>query len=400
MLPPFSLSTRKAFFISFSNLSFSCQFTPPSQRNTWDSGVIRETPHTPKASAESHLWGHTSCRVSNLPYQLPGSVTSSGSGSVTSSRMGKGEVKTRSGYNTQAESHQKPSRCKAVLKAAVEVTRDLSLLLFYVLPDPTRSLRLYFLLFLRLALYCFEGLVVYALTATILAGETTTDPGMLVELTRMILCHTSDKLSNKRTRRSVGSWQDFLLNVNTTHPDLANIWEEFLTDGFSNTSANYFNNTQMYLPSSTSESPSTIPETTLFTTTIPETTLFTTTIPETTLFTTTSTEPALPYSTSENSTNNLITHLFNSNNQTTTMQGYHVGLCLDVNDLQSKTSTMICTSALDPFCLILTLLMFAIVMAFSCGRTVQRESGSEERKRTTWGEAGRRASNPSPESQH
>ena len=29
MLPPFSLSTRKAFFISFSNLSFSCQFTPP-----------------------------------------------------------------------------------------------------------------------------------------------------------------------------------------------------------------------------------------------------------------------------------------------------------------------------------------------------------------------------------
>ena len=380
MLPPFSLSTRKAFFISFSNLSFSCQFTPPSQRNTWDSGVIRETPHTPKASAESHLWGHTSCRVSNLPYQLPGSVTSSGSGSVTSSRMGKGEVKTRSGYNTQAESHQKPSRCKAALKAAVEVTRDLSLLLFYVLPDPTRSLRLYFLLFLRLALYCFEGLVVYALTATILAGETTTDPGMLVELTRMILCHTSDQLSNKRTRRSVGSWQDFLLNVNATHPDLANIWEEFLTDGFSNTSANYFNNTQMYLPSSTSESPSTIPETTLFTTT--------------------STEPALPYSTSENSTNNLITHLFSSNNQTTTMQGYHVGLCLDVNDLQSKTSTMICTSALGPLCLILTLLMFAIVMAFSCGRTGQRESGSEERKRTTWGEAGRRASNPSPESQH
>ena len=380
MLPPFSLSTRKAFFISFSNLSFSCQFTPPSQRNTWDSGVIRETPHTPKASAESHLWGHTSCRVSNLPYQLPGSVTSSGSGSVTSSRMGKGEVKTRSGYNTQAESHQKPSRCKAMLKAAVEVTRDLSLLLFYVLPDPTRSLRLYFLLFLRLALYCFEGLVVYALTATILAGETTTDPGMLVELTRMILCHTSDQLSNKRTRRSVGSWQDFLLNVNATHPDLANIWEEFLTDGFSNTSADYFNNTQMYLPSSTSESPSTIPETILFTTT--------------------STEPALPYSTSENSTNNLITHLFSSNNQTTTMQGYHVGLCLDVNDLQSKTSTMICTSALGPFCLILTLLMFAIVMAFSCGRTVQRESGSEERKRATWGEAGRRASNPSPGSQH
>ena len=294
--------------------------------------------------------------------------------------MGKGEVKTRSGYNTQAESHQKPSRCKAMLKAAVEVTRDLSLLLFYVLPDPTRSLRLYFLLFLRLALYCFEGLVVYALTATILAGETTTDPGMLVELTRMILCHTSDQLSNKRTRRSVGSWQDFLLNVNATHPDLANIWEEFLTDGFSNTSADYFNNTQMYLPSSTSESPSTIPETTLFTTT--------------------STEPALPYSTSENSTNNLITHLFNSNNQTTTMQGYHVGLCLDVNDLQSKTSTMICTSALGPFCLILTLLMFAIVMAFSCGRTVQRESGSEERKRATWGETGRRASNPSPESQH
>jgi len=267
-----------------------------------------------------------------------------------------------------------------VLKAAVEVTRDLSLLLFYVLPDPTRSLRLYFLLFLRLALYCFEGLVVYALTATILAGETTTDPGMLVELTRMILCHTSDQLSNKRTRRSVGSWQDFLLNVNATHPDLANIWEEFLTDGFSNTSADYFNNTQMYLPSSTSESPSTIPETTLFTTT--------------------STEPALPYSTSENSTNNLITHLFNSNNQTTTMQGYHVGLCLDVNDLQSKTSTMICTSALGPLCLILTLLMFAIVMAFSCGRTGQRESGSEERKRATWGEAGRRASNPSPESQH
>ena len=129
--------------------------------------------------------------------------------------------------------------------------------MFYVLPDPTRSLRLYFLLFLRLALYCFEGLVVYALTATILAGDTTTDPGMLVELTRMILCHTSDQLSNKRTRRSVGSWQDFLLNVNTTHPDLANIWEEFLTDGFSNTSADYFNNTQMYLPSSTSESPST-----------------------------------------------------------------------------------------------------------------------------------------------
>ena len=138
-----------------------------------------------------------------------------------------------------------------MLRTTIEVTRDLSLLLFYVLPDPTRSLRLYFLLFLRLALYCFEGLVVYALTATILAGETTRDPGMLVELTRMILCHASDQLTNKRTRRSVDTWQDFLSNVNTTHPDLANIWEEFLTDEFSNTSENSINSTQMYLSSNT-----------------------------------------------------------------------------------------------------------------------------------------------------
>ena len=90
------------------------------------------------------------------------------------------------------------------------------------------------------------------------------------------------------------------------------------------------------------------------------------------------------------------TQAMNFNNQTTTMQGYHFGLCLDVNDLQTRASTMICTSALGPICLLLTLLMFAIVMAFTCGRAVQRESGSEERKRTTCGEARRRASSPSP----
>ena len=55
---PFFFVCKKSIFISFSNLSFELlRDPPPSQRSTWNSGVIRETPPTPKLSAESHdLW--------------------------------------------------------------------------------------------------------------------------------------------------------------------------------------------------------------------------------------------------------------------------------------------------------------------------------------------------------
>ena len=73
------------------------------------------------------------------------------------------------------------------------MTRDLCLLFFYTLPGPPRNFRLYWLLFIRMVIYGCEGVIVYSLVLTIVVGEDEEEPGMLVELTRLLLCHALEQ---------------------------------------------------------------------------------------------------------------------------------------------------------------------------------------------------------------
>ena len=112
--------------------------------------------------------------------------------------MGLGAIRTRSGYDTSEGEHHNQSRCKPILRAMVEMTRDLVLLLFYTLPGTPKTFRVYWLMFVRMIIYGVEGLILYSLTLTIMVGEQAKDPDVLVELTRLLLCHTTERAESRR----------------------------------------------------------------------------------------------------------------------------------------------------------------------------------------------------------
>ena len=144
------------------------------------------------------------------------------------SKMGLGSIKTRSGLNTSQS--QSPSRCKPILRSLMDWTRDLVLLLFYTLPGTPKTCRVYGLMLVRMFLYGIEGLIIYALALTIMVGEQVKDPGVLVELTRLLLCHNTGRTEgNNRGRRSAtSSWLDLISDVNQTYPELSGVLDELI----------------------------------------------------------------------------------------------------------------------------------------------------------------------------
>ena len=138
--------------------------------------------------------------------------------------MGFGSVRTRSGYDSSEGEHRTQSRCKPILRSMMEWTRDLVLLLFYTLPGTPKTFRVYGLMFVRMLLYGIEGLILYSLTLTIMVGEQVKDPGVLVELTRLLLCHNTGRAESNRDRRSATTtWLSLLSDVNETYPELSEV---------------------------------------------------------------------------------------------------------------------------------------------------------------------------------
>ena len=123
--------------------------------------------------AEPHIREHP---PSPRQCQLDSSTEVNSALQHLTNKMGFGSIRTRSGYDTSEGVVHNQSRCKGILKAMVELTRDLCLLLFYTLPGPPKTLRLYWLLFLRMLIYGCEGLILYSLTLTVMVGETPKTP--------------------------------------------------------------------------------------------------------------------------------------------------------------------------------------------------------------------------------
>ena len=156
--------------------------------------------------------------------------------------MGRGLVKTRSGFDSnQLENTQKP-RCKEAMKFIAEVVRDLTLLFWWSLPGPATNLRFYCLIFARLVFYILEATAFYAMTATILAGADTDDPGVLVELTRLLLCSAAEQVE-ARVRRGTDGWQNLVNQVNGSNTELAEILRNLLDTTTRPSLNTYINNT-------------------------------------------------------------------------------------------------------------------------------------------------------------
>ena len=143
-------------------------------------------------------------------------------------RMGRGLVRTRSGYETNQQGMHSTSKCKAAMKAVVDLIRDVGLLLFYTLPGPVTDYRFYGLLMIRMILYSFEGIIIYAMAMTIMVEADEKNPGMLVELTRLLLCSAAEQAEARIKREVNGSWLNLISNVNQTYPELAGVLEELI----------------------------------------------------------------------------------------------------------------------------------------------------------------------------
>ena len=139
--------------------------------------------------------------------------------------MGKGMVKTRSGFDSSHLANTQKPRCKEVMKFVAEVVRDLTLLFWWSLPGPATNLRFYCLIFARLVFYILEATAFYAMTATILAGTDTDDPGVLVELTRLLLCSAAEQMET-RVKRGTDDWQSLVTQVNGSNSELAEILKD------------------------------------------------------------------------------------------------------------------------------------------------------------------------------
>ena len=158
-----------------------------------------------------------------------------------SDTMGKGMVKTRSGFDSSHLANTQKPRCKEAMKFIAEVVRDLTLLFWWSLPGPATNLRFYCLIFARLVFYILEATAFYAMTATILAGTDTDDPGVLVELTRLLLCSAAEQVE-ARVRRGTDEWQSLVKQVNGSNSELAEILRNLLHTTTRPSLSTYINN--------------------------------------------------------------------------------------------------------------------------------------------------------------
>ena len=113
--------------------------------------------------------------------------------------MGRGLVKTRSGFDSNLQEIHQRSKCKAALRFIVELLRDLILLCWYTLPGPATNLRFYCLILARMIFYGLEAMVFYAMTVTIMTGADEEDPGVLIELTRHYRFEQDESLTKSAT---------------------------------------------------------------------------------------------------------------------------------------------------------------------------------------------------------
>ena len=247
----------------------------------------------------------------------------------------------------------------------MEWTRDLVLLLFYTLPGTPKTLRVYGLLVVRMLLYGIEGLILYSLTLTIVVGEKVKDPGVLVELTRLLLCHDTGRAENHRGRRSATTWLNFLSDVNETYPELSEVLDGLVQPAenlsetvflniptLSSTWSTHLNNTLDSIPYSTW--PTTLSSTldSIFSSTLPAT------LNNTMNFTISSTMPTAMRA---------LTTPTAPSDPRTAMKGYRLGWCLEVFNLETSISTLTCSSSLmAPICILVVVILVSTTLGFLC----------------------------------
>ena len=255
--------------------------------------------------------------------------------------MGLGRIKTRSGLETSH--HQEPSRCKPIMKSVVLWVRDLVLFLVYALPGTPTTCRVYGLILARTFLYAIQGLVFYALALTITVGEQVKNPGVLVELTRLLLCHSTNtnNINNNRNRRSTPNvWQSIVSDINQTYPELSDVLDDLLW---------------------TTEN-ATTPDFTTFST------ISSTTLTPSTVSSTMSNPLNTTTSTMSNPLNNTITTTMAfPDPRTAEFEGYRLSWCLEVFSFQTGISTLTCSSSLmGPVCVLAVVVMCSIAIGFVC----------------------------------
>ena len=306
--------------------------------------------------------------------------------------MGVGKVRTRSGFDTDTAAPHVTSTCKVIAVAAFSLLRDLLLLLFYALPGTPQNCRLYALMALRLAIYVAEGISFYALILTIVVGEDETDPGILVELTRLLLCHATERASlTTRKRRAVPllhdstadlrpTWLALLADVNASFPELSQVisnltsqdypqdWDEDHLEHLNNTTTfpNASDTTVDLLPSSSPDPPS--PTWTSATTTRnPTWTLSPTPDFSSSTLATTSFSP-LDITTSSSPLDITASTWINRG-----WSGYHTSWCLKVQEIQNHHITFNCSASLmEPLAVLLLLIIIcsavSAVVGYLCGK--------------------------------
>ena len=265
--------------------------------------------------------------------------------------MGFGSVRTRSGYDSSEGEHRTQSRCKPILRSMMEWTRDLVLLLFYTLPGTPKTFRVYGLMFVRMLLYGIEGLILYSLTLTIVVGEQVKDPGVLVELTRLLLCHNTGRAESHRDRRSATTtWLNLLSDVNETYPELSGV-----LDGLVRPAENLSETVFPTIPTTSSTWP-TILNSTL------DPILSSTMNPILS-----STMNSILPSTMSTAMRALTIPTTASSDSRTAMKGYRLGWCLEIFNLETNISTLTCSSSLmAPVCILVVIILCSTTMGFLC----------------------------------
>ena len=239
----------------------------------------------------------------------------------------------------------------------MEWTRDLVLLLFYTLPGTPKTLRVYGLMVVRMLLYGIEGLILYSLTLTIVVGEQVKDPGVLVELTRFLLCHNTGRAESHRDRRSATTtWLNLLSDVNETYPELSEVLDGLVRPA-DNLSETVFPN----IPTISSTWSTTLNSTldSILSSTWPAT--LNNTMNSTLSSTMSTAMRALTIPTA-------------SSDPKTAMKGYRLGWCLEVFNLETNISTLTCSSSLmAPVCILVVVILCSTTIGFLC--TVRQRAG-------------------------
>ena len=237
----------------------------------------------------------------------------------------------------------------------MEMVRDLCLLFFYTLPGPPRNFRLYWLLFIRMVIYACEGVIVYSLVLTIVVGEDEVEPGMLVEITRLLLCHASEQAGTSgRAKRAIDSptnstWFTLLSDVNQSFPELSQVlddlaWQPATTVTLLGTDSTTF------------------PALNIESTTTPNHQTNTPSFEDPIFFSNTNT--SLPGESISDPRN--------------LMRGYRLGWCVEVLEINTSISTLTCSSSfMGPICVMLVICLVSAALGYACGSFGTRKGGCE-----------------------